>query len=132
MARTANFDKKTKRQALERSGGKCEAAGTIYGLEEGQRCNAPLSFGVEFDHWDLEANSKDKSLANCVASCPRCHKFKTAKHDIPKAAKTLRQQDKNRGVKRSKQTIKSRGFQPGKQRSPKETLPPRPLFERAE
>ncbi len=97
-----NFTKPTKREALKRSGGLCEAVGTLYGLEEGKRCNAPLSYGVEFDHIDLDANSKDNSLENCAAVCPSCHKFKTAKIDVPKAAKTLRQQDKNNGIRARK------------------------------
>ena len=95
----AEFTKQTKRSALKRAEGKCEAVGPIYGLEQSQRCNMPLSYGVEFDHWDLEANSHDASLENCVAVCKRCHAFKTRNHDIPKAAKTVRQQDKHVGVK---------------------------------
>ena len=96
------FEKKTKREALKRSGGLCEAVGPWYGLEENQRCNMPLSHGVQFDHIDLDANSKDNSLENCAAVCIACHKFKTAKIDIPKAAKTQRQQDKNNGIKTRK------------------------------
>lgn len=93
------FTKATKRAALERSGLLCEAVGAWYGLEPGQRCNAPLGYGVEFDHIDLDANSKDNSLENCAAVCPKCHGFKTRHHDIPVAAKTLRQQDKARGIR---------------------------------
>ncbi len=94
------FKRQTKRDALRRSGGLCEARGTMYGLDEGQRCNASLGYGVEFDHIILDANSKDNSLENCAAVCVKCHKWKTARHDIPKAAKTLRQQDKDRGIRR--------------------------------
>lgn len=100
MARSAEFSKRTKREALKRSGGKCEATGKMYGLAPGARCNATLSHGVEFDHIILEANSHDDSLENCAAVCIPCHKFKTAKHDTPLAAKTLRQQDKNLGIRR--------------------------------
>lgn len=90
----AEFKKPTKREALRRSGGLCEAVGTMYGLDEGQRCNASLGYGVEFDHVILDANSKDNSLENCAAVCVKCHKHKTRTHDIPKAAKTRRQEDK--------------------------------------
>ena len=96
----AEFTKPVKRAALSRSGQLCEAVGRLYGLEEGRRCNAPLSYGVEFDHVILDANSKDNSLENCAAVCPACHKHKTNHHDKPKAAKTLRQQDKRRGIKK--------------------------------
>lgn len=95
----AEFTKPTKRAALKRSGGTCEAVGEWYGLAPGVRCDAPLSYGVEFDHIDLDANSHDNSLENCAAVCPRCHAYKTAHHDTPLAAKTLRQQDKDHGIK---------------------------------
>jgi hypothetical protein len=90
----AEFSKPVKREALKRSGGLCEASGPMYGLEPGQRCNAPLAYGVEFDHVVLEANSHDNSLENCAAVCVRCHGWKTRNHDTPMAAKTVRQQDK--------------------------------------
>ncbi|ANK73766.1 hypothetical protein FA04_14735 [Ensifer adhaerens] len=102
----AEFSKPTKREALKRSRMHCEAVGKMYGLERGQRCNAPLGFGVEFDHIVLDANSKDNSLDNCAAVCIRCHRWKTAKHDTPMAAKTVRMQDKANGIK-----SKSKGFQ---------------------
>lgn len=96
------FSKPTKREALKRSGGLCEATGALYGLQRGQRCNAPLSFGVEFDHIDPDANSKDNSLENCCACCPRCHRWKTSNVDQPRIAKTVRQSDKWNGIKRRK------------------------------
>ncbi|MBL8582823.1 MAG: HNH endonuclease [Rhizobiaceae bacterium] len=88
------FSKQTKREALQRSGLLCEAVGVMYGLDPRHRCNAPLGYGVEFDHVILDANSKDNSLENCAAVCIKCHKWKTAKHDTPLAAKTVRQRDK--------------------------------------
>jgi 5-methylcytosine-specific restriction endonuclease McrA len=113
VSRTAaEFSKPVKRAALKRSGGVCEATGEWYGLQLGQRCAAPLSHGVEFDHIILLAVSEDSSLENCAAVCPRCHAFKTRKRDIPVAAKTKRQGDKANG-------IRSRGpAMPGSRRSP--------------
>lgn len=93
------FTKETKRQAWERAAGHCEGRGSWYGLNKGERCNMPLDRGVEYDHIDCDANSKDNSLENCAAVCARCHSFKTRHIDIPKAAKTLRQQDKHRGIR---------------------------------
>lgn len=104
MARR-EFTKPTRRAALKRSGGLCEAVGTWYGLPEGVRCYSPLSYGVEFDHIDLDANSKDNSLSNCAAVCTTCHGFKTRHHDTPLAAKTLRQQDKDRGIRKRKSRL---------------------------
>jgi 5-methylcytosine-specific restriction protein A len=134
MADRREFTKPTKRAALLRSGGKCEAVGTWYGLPAGQRCGADLAYGVQYDHIILDANSKDNSLENCAAVCIKCHKHKSAKVDTPTAAKTLRQQDAARGIKRPKQAIRSAGF-PKADRQPKiqkQPLPPRPLFAPAE
>lgn len=94
----AEFSKQTKRDALKRAGGLCEAVGSLYGLPEGQRCNAPLAYGVEFDHILLAANGGDNSLKNCAACCKRCNQWKANHHDTPMAAKTVRQQDKNNGT----------------------------------
>lgn len=95
----AEFSKQTKRDAYDRSNGFCEAVGKMYGLPPGKRCNFPFGKACEYDHIILDANSKDNSLSNCACVCIPCHKFKTAKHDIPKAAKTIRQQDKDRGIR---------------------------------
>lgn len=96
----AEFTKDTKREALKRAKGVCEATGKFYGLMPGQRCSMPIATGVEFDHVILEANSHDNSLENCAAVCIPCHRFKTTKHDIPAAAKTVRQRDKDNGIRR--------------------------------
>lgn len=95
----AEFGKPVLRAALKRAQGQCEAVGTWYGLAPETRCTSSLGHGVEFDHIILDANSKDNSLENCAAVCIPCHRFKTAKHDIPMAAKTVRQRDKHQGVK---------------------------------
>lgn len=99
MSRSADFSKPVKRDALKRSGGKCEGSGSRYGLPDGQRCNSGLAYGVIFDHDNPEANSKDASLDNCRCICPRCNKFKTGATDIPMIAKTVRQGDKNAGIR---------------------------------
>lgn len=123
------FTKATKRAALFRSGGLCEGVGPWYGLEPGKRCNTSLAAGVQFDHIDLDANSKDNSLANCAAVCIRCHAIKTRTHDIPVAAKTLRRQDAARGIRSVKQKIQSRGFDRSKPpRAPKLQQPARILY----
>lgn len=92
MAGRREFATKTRKEALKRSGKVCEAVGPWYGLPDGQRCRADLSLGVEYDHYILDANSKDNSLENCKAVCPKCHHWKTRNRDTPTAAKTVRQQ----------------------------------------
>lgn len=102
---TRTFSKATKRAALERSGKRCEAWGDLYGLPAQIRCGADLGYGVEFDHAILWANSRDSSLGNCVAVCPSCHRYKTAKHDTPLAAKTVRQRDKHEGLRETRNPL---------------------------
>lgn len=104
------FTKETKRKAFERSNGRCEAAGTLYGLTANTRCNADLRFGVEYDHVIPDAHSKDNSLENCAAVCIRCHRFKTRHKDIPAVAKVRRQKDRQRNITRGKQKWPKRPF----------------------
>jgi 5-methylcytosine-specific restriction enzyme A len=97
----AEFSKVTKREALQRSGGLCEAIGTVYGLEPGRRCNAPLSYGVEFDHYPVRASDGGSGgLDNCLAVCIRCHRWKTHRHDAPDRAKEQRVADRHLGIVR--------------------------------
>lgn len=96
----AEFSKAVRRAALERSGGMCEASGLWYGLPEGKRCFASLAHGVQFDHAIADAIGGAATLENCVCACLPCHLFKTRTRDIPLAAKTVRQRDKNNGIKR--------------------------------
>jgi 5-methylcytosine-specific restriction protein A len=104
------FSKPTKREALKRSGMFCEAVGAVYGLEPGQRCNAPLSHGVEFDHYPVPATERDSDgLENCVACCKTCHGYKTRTFDIPVQAKTKRVSDKHLGIRKPSR-LQSRGF----------------------
>lgn len=104
------FKARTKREALLRSGKLCEAVGEVYGLEPGVRCNAPLSHGVEFDHWPIPATDKGSdTLENCMAVCLPCHRFKTSHYDVPMQAKGRRIRDKHAGIRQPSQ-IKSRGF----------------------
>lgn len=104
------FTKKTKREALKRSGGRCEGDDPVYGLESGERCNADLSYGVEFDHWPLPAGVRgSNTLENCKAVCPKgCHAYKTRKYDIPMQAKDKRIRDKHAGIKKPSKFAGSR------------------------
>lgn len=93
------FTAKTKRAALERSGGRCEADGALYGLPVGTRCANDLARGVIFDHVIADHNSRDNSLENCKSICFPCNRFKTHKHDAQMIAKTRHQFDKHHGIK---------------------------------
>ena len=100
------FSRGTKKAALLRSGGVCEASGTVYGLEPETRCTVSLGLGVEFDHYPLPAHAENSNtVENCQAVCPAHHRFKTRTFDIPVEAKLKRVQRKHgpvegRGVKK--------------------------------
>lgn len=122
------FSKATKREALKRSGGRCEAVGEVYGLEPGQRCNAPLAHGVEFDHYPAPATDKGSdTLNNCVSSCKTCHRFKTATYDVPMQAKGKRVSDRHLGIRRTSQ-FQSRGFA----KAPAQRSATRPIIRRSD
>ena len=105
------FSKPVKRAALKRSDGLCEAVGEVYGLPFGQRCNSPLSHGVEFDHWPIPAtDAGSDTLDNCMTVCPSCHRRKTSSYDIPMQAKGKRVSDNHLGI-RQPSRLQSRGFE---------------------
>jgi 5-methylcytosine-specific restriction endonuclease McrA len=125
------FTRKTKQEALKRSGIKCEASGPRYGLEEGQRCNCSLSLGVQYDHDVPDQLGGDNSLENCRAICVQCHKIKT-RGDIQQIRKSDRMRDKASGVIRAAGKIKSPGFAKAAKAakaSTKQRLPPRALYQ---
>lgn len=125
------FSRATKRAALERSNHKCEASGTHYGFEPGQRCNCNLSLGVQFDHVLPCELGGDNSLSNCLAICVQCHKHKT-RNDIRQIRKSDRQRDRHTGVVRPSGKIKSPGFPAAAhsiKRQPKPPLSPRQLYQ---
>ena len=99
MTRVGDFSKDTKRQALKRAKGTCEAVGTRFGLPKGYPCNNSLSYGVRFEHSDPEANSHNGTLENCLCVCVSCWRHKTDSYDKPLIAKTVRQRDKHLGIK---------------------------------
>lgn len=100
------FNKRTMREAFERSEGCCEGL-----LASGERCNANLKHKpYHFDHIIPDAIGGDNSLTNCAVLCIECHKDKTAKRDIPIIAKSKRNYDKYRGIKTSKPKLRSAGF----------------------
>lgn len=124
----SEFGKPVKREALKRSGGRCEAVGELYGLAFGTRCNAPLSHGVEFDHFPIAATEPDcTGLDNCVACCPSCHRWKTSHYDVPAQAKSKRVSDKHLGIRKAS-SMRGPGFKPAVPQR-KATSPITPKFD---
>jgi 5-methylcytosine-specific restriction protein A len=107
-----NFSQAVKKAAKARSGGYCEASGSVYGLEPGQRCNAPLAGKrVEIDHYPIPATDEGSDvLENAVACCVKCHAHKTATYDIPMQAKGKRIALRHEGI-RPASKLQSRGFE---------------------
>lgn len=98
MTRT-EFSRQTRRDALARANGHCEASGLLYSLPDDQPCGAVLSHGLEFDHFILASEGGDASLENCRVVCGPCHSVKTRTVDTPKAAKIKRVRDRAQGIK---------------------------------
>jgi len=123
----SEFGGKVRREARSRSGGFCEAVGAVYGWQPGQRCNVPL-VKVEFDHYPIRAaDGGEATLENCVAVCPRCHKWKTTHFDIPQAAKGKRVSDRNLGIRPPSQ-MRSTGFA----KAPPQRSASRPIIRRSD
>lgn len=103
-SRRYEFGKQVRREANARSGGRCEAMGKVYGLDPGERCNAPFKGGAkEFDHYPVPATEAGSdTLKNCVVCCPKCHAHKTETFDIPGQAAAKRISDKHQGISRPK------------------------------
>lgn len=73
------FPAAVKREALQRSGGQCEAVGERYGLPRGVRCQRRVAMGaVQFDHYPRGAHDphpETRTLGNCTTCCPACNQF---------------------------------------------------------
>jgi 5-methylcytosine-specific restriction protein A len=96
------FSKQVRRDAFARANGKCEGW-----LPNGTLCEAKLTIGkYHYDHVIPDAHGGEPTLENCAVICLPCHKFKTAKKDVPAIAKTKRIQDRHKGIKKPR-TIRS-------------------------
>jgi hypothetical protein len=92
------FSKDTKRQALERSGKRCESARVPSLADIG--CNRILRIGdFNYDHIQADGIGGDNSLSNCAVLCADCHNIKTRDHDIPAIAQDKRVADLAHGIK---------------------------------
>lgn len=99
------FAKQTKREALSRSGGRCEATGPEFGFDDGARCQTDLGSGVHFDHIWPASEGGDASLENCQALCPSCHRWKTSRRDAGVIAKIRRVRNKHTGVAKGRSRL---------------------------
>lgn len=75
------FPKSVKVAAFKRCAGRCE------------KCTAALTPGkFAYDHVIADALGGEPILSNCQVLCDACHGPKTAKEDIPAAAKAKRRE----------------------------------------
>lgn len=96
MSRT-EFTAATKRQAWERSGGRCQHAD----------CGKKLFPGdIFYDHIIPDALGGDNTLSNCQVLCRAHHDPKTRKEDVPRIAKMKRQRDKHHGIRKTSRTFR--------------------------
>lgn len=95
MTRRQEFSNRTRLQAWERAGGRCEECGVK--LHVGDR--------REYDHRIPCALGGDNGLGNCVVLCGPCHGSKTAQQDAPQIAKAKRVAAKHSGAHRPKSRI---------------------------
>lgn len=125
MARK-EFSQATRKRAMKRSKGRCEAVGIKYGLPQDQRCNAPIDDkSVEYDHFAEEYLTHDNSIENAKAVCHICHKYKTRRGSKERAKMKRLEKDRlNQNNERKSQRdkpkpkynwpkgrkLKSRGF----------------------
>lgn len=88
----AEFSKKTKAEAFQRCGGRCECG-----------CGSKLTPGeVEYDHWPVPAAlDGSNDLSNCRVLRKKCHRRLTASRDVPAISKSVRVAEKAMGLRRS-------------------------------
>jgi hypothetical protein len=147
------FPTAVKRDALERSGGRCEAVGARYGHAPGVRCQRAVAKGrVNYEHYPRGAHDPHpdtRSLKNCWAVCPECNQYAAnhtdkqveqrvknlsydnALHEARMARKAgldVADPPKPRGRQGKRgPPIRSLGFRRG---GPKQTIPNRPFPKR--
>jgi 5-methylcytosine-specific restriction endonuclease McrA len=122
------FDKKTRIAAFARSRGHCELCGVKFIGGKKPR----------YDHIIPDALGGNPTLENCQCICAPCHDAKTAKEDVPRIAKAVRQHADHIGatVKRGP-TLKYAGFRPAPEQRraskpiSRELPPRRPMYEDA-
>jgi len=95
MTRRREFSNRTRLQAWERAGGRCEECGVK--LHVGDR--------REYDHRIPCELGGDNSLGNCVLLCGPCHRAKTSTQDAPTIAKAKRVAGKHSGAHRPRSRL---------------------------
>ncbi len=89
----AEFTRKTKRAAFDRSSGQCECSRIPHVFPN--PCGQPFdSKGIRYEHIEPDAIGKKNDLDNCAALRKQCWRYKTDKYDKPVIAKSNRVRDR--------------------------------------
>lgn len=88
------FSTKTKLEAFDRAGGKCEI------------CSARLGGRVHYDHRIPDALGGSNTSDNCSVLCVTCHGLKTTKEDVPTIAKSKRTRAKHANASEKRPTFR--------------------------
>lgn len=112
------FPKSVKVLAIKRA--------TVNGVVLCELCGA-IAKQFQIDHIIADSHGGEPTLENARLICLPCHAEKT-KTDTTIAAKIKRIEAAHLGAVTPKAKLQSRGF-PKKARTPKPSLPPRPIYE---
>lgn len=99
------FTKAQRRELYRRAEGRCECTGPRYGLPEGVRCMNMLGSTWEAHHELASAQGGETTIENGIAACVPCHRYSTAKHDVPQIAKNVRVAEKVAGIRRTRSSF---------------------------
>lgn len=97
----AEFSKKTKLEAWERSEGRCEC----YKLKR-PTCNREKIIGTpEYHHMVPAALGGGNKLEDCAVLSKRCHRLETDNETVPEVSKTVRIYEKRAGIRRTRRPM---------------------------
>lgn len=98
LRRRNEFTKETKRQAFERSGGRCESIRVPSLASIG--CNRILRQGdINYHHILADALGGSNEVDNAAVLCRTCHTITTAENEQPVIAQERRVRDLARGIR---------------------------------
>lgn len=102
--RRNEFPAIVRREALQRSGRRCESALVPSLADIG--CNRDLRTGdFNYDHIQADGIGGQPTLENCAVLCRACHAIKTGRYDVPAIAQDKRVRDIDTGIHRPRRTL---------------------------
>ncbi len=95
----AEFTKSTKAAAFLRANGRCECG-----------CGSRVTPGeVQYDHYPVPAAlGGSNEVSNCRVLRTKCHRQITARKDVPAISKSVRVEEKAKGLRKTKRPFPQR------------------------